>query len=221
MEFCAKCGRKGETIEGLCEKCYSEEHPSLVSFKDVKISVCNNCRRYLSKNRWIGFSSLKDIIKKVVKENIKGNKKIIVNPVMKDEKSKKVIGEVKIKVIGEEEEYIIPYEINYVTCPICSKKDSGYYEGILQLRDVNNVVVDYCLSDVKRYKEKGVFFTKVDEVKNGLDLYCSSKRYIISLGNKLKKKFKGEVKTSKSLFSRDRQRSKDVYRINVLFRLKL
>ncbi len=217
MEFCAKCGKKGETVEGLCDKCYSEEHPALVSFKDVKVSVCENCGKGVFKNKWTKFNSVKDVIVKAVKEGVKGDKKIKVNPIVKKGERK---GEVEISVVGSDEEYIIPYEIRYVTCPVCDREDSEYYEGVLQLRDVNEEVVNFCVNDVKKQKEKGVFFTKLEELKNGVDFYCTSNGYIRSLGNKLKKKFGGEVKISPHLYGRDKQRSKDLYRLNVLFRME-
>jgi NMD protein affecting ribosome stability and mRNA decay len=39
------------------------------------------------------------------------------------------------------------------------------------------------------------------------------------LGKKLKKSFNGELKESEKLFSRNRQTQKNIYRLNVLFRL--
>lgn len=217
MKFCAKCGRKGETKEGLCDRCYSEEHPSLISFKDIKVSVCSNCGKGLFKNKWTKFGSVKDVVKKAVKERIKGDRKVVIAPMIKKGERK---GEVSIKVIGMDEGYVIPCSVNYVVCPVCSREDSEYYEGILQLRDVSREVINYCMNDVKKQMEKGIFFTKIEELKNGVDLYCTSNNYIRSLANRLKKKFKGEVKISPHLYGRNRQKSKDVYRLNVLFRMK-
>ena len=64
-----------------------------------------------------------------------------------------------------------------------------------------------------------MFITKKEKVRNGIDFYVTSKRYLQNLGKKLQNCFGGELKVSSRLFTRDRQTSKDVYRVNVLFRL--
>ena len=220
MDFCAKCGIKGKTKEGLCDKCNSEENPSMISFKDVKLSICKNCKKTLIKYQWIRFNSLTDAIKRVVLENVKGTKKVIVNPIIEEkQQSEKVKGEVHVIVPGIEEEYVIPYELNYVLCPNCAKMKREYFEGVLQLREVNQEVINFCLNDIAKHKHKGgIFFSKTEDVTNGIDMYCSSNKYLINLGKKLKKRFKGEQKTTARLFSKNKQTSKDVYRVTVLFR---
>ncbi len=92
-----------------------------------------------------------------------------------------------------------------------------YYEGILQLRPFNKDVLDY----VKKQIEKSdCLISKEVDLKDGTDLYLTSQRFAISLARKLKRVFKGEVKISRSIHTRSRVTSKDVYRVTVLFRLK-
>jgi len=92
-----------------------------------------------------------------------------------------------------------------------------YYEGILQLRNPNKEVIDF----IERHIEgkENVFITKKEKVRNGIDFYITSKKYLQNLGRKLQNCFGGELKISSRLFSRDRQTSKNIYRVNVLFRL--
>lgn len=92
-----------------------------------------------------------------------------------------------------------------------------YYEGILQLRNPNKEVVDFIEKEVE--KKENVFITKKEKVRNGIDFYITSQKYLQNLGKKLQNCFGGELKVSSKLFSRDRQTSKGVYRVNVLFRL--
>lgn len=95
--------------------------------------------------------------------------------------------------------------------------DKQYFEGILQLRNPNKEVINYI---EKRIKEKSsVFLAKKVDVVNGIDFYISSNRFLRSLGRRLQKQFGGELKISPRLYSRNRQTSRDVYRLNVLFRL--
>lgn len=92
-----------------------------------------------------------------------------------------------------------------------------YYEAILQLRPKNKKVLDYVLKQIE--KRKNVFISKRIELKTGIDLYMSDRKFTMALGKKLKKTFKGNVKLSRKLYGFDRVRGKKVYRVTVLFRL--
>lgn len=92
-----------------------------------------------------------------------------------------------------------------------------YYEGVLQIRNPNDEVMDFINNSIK--KSKDVYISKVKKVGNGFDLYISDRRYILYLGRKLKEQFGGILKKSPRLFTRDRQTSKNVYRVNVLLQL--
>lgn len=90
-----------------------------------------------------------------------------------------------------------------------------YFEGILQLRDVNGEVIDF----VKRQtaKRNDVRISKIAKVRNGLDMYFTSQKYLRALGKKLQEHFKGEMIMSSQLFTVSRT-GKELYRVNVLFR---
>lgn len=91
-----------------------------------------------------------------------------------------------------------------------------YYEGILQLRNPNRKVMEFVKAQIA--KKEGVFISKIVKVKNGYDYYVSSRRFLKNLGYKLRKQFGGELKMSSKLYSRDRQTSKELHRLNVLYR---
>ena len=93
-----------------------------------------------------------------------------------------------------------------------------YYEAILQLRPYKKEVLDFVRNQIA--KRKDVFISKEEKLKTGIDLYTSSQRFTRALGKKLKKSFKGELKTTRSLFGRNKQTSKNIYRVTVCFRLK-
>ncbi len=96
--------------------------------------------------------------------------------------------------------------------------NNQYFEAVLQLRPYNEKVlraVEKMVGD-----KDGVFISKVVKQKTGLDLYISSQKFAQTIGKQLKKRFKGELKVSGTLFTRNRLTSKDVYRVTVLFRLK-
>lgn len=92
-----------------------------------------------------------------------------------------------------------------------------YFEGTLQIRNPKDDLVDFI---EKVLVQKGdVSIAKVKEVKNGVDLYISSQRFLRTLGNKLQQQFGGQLELSRKLHTRNRMRSRDVYRVNVLLRL--
>ena len=93
---------------------------------------------------------------------------------------------------------------------------NDYFEGILQLRNPNNEVISFIKSQIK--KRAGVFITKEQKVNNGIDFYITSQKYLQALGKKLKKSFQGELKISSKLHTKNKLTSKNVYRVNVLFR---
>jgi NMD protein affecting ribosome stability and mRNA decay len=92
-----------------------------------------------------------------------------------------------------------------------------YYEGILQLRNPNNEVIKFIKNKIR--KKEGIFITKEKKVNNGIDFYLPSQKYLQIIGKKLKKNFCGELKISSKLHTKNRLTSKNVYRVNVLFRL--
>ena len=93
-----------------------------------------------------------------------------------------------------------------------------YYEAVLQLRNPNKEAVKCIVNAIE--KRKDVFIAQKVKVKGGIDFYISSQRFTRSLGKRLKKSFKGELKESRKLFGFDKQKSKQIYRGTVLFRVE-
>ena len=95
---------------------------------------------------------------------------------------------------------------------------SSYFEAILQIRPADQKVLDYVYARI--YERKNVFVSKEVQTKTGIDIYLSDQKFARMLGPKLKKVFGGTVKSTRSLFSVDRQRSKKIYRVTVCYRLE-
>ena len=96
-------------------------------------------------------------------------------------------------------------------------KDGSYYEAILQLRPKKQNLITFVNNQIKN---RNINVAKEINKKYGIDLYLSSRKFTLQLGKLLKKKFNGELKISKTLYSRNRITSKLIYRLTVLFRLK-
>ncbi len=95
-------------------------------------------------------------------------------------------------------------------------RSDGYYQAKIQIRPRDKEVLNYIRNQVA--KKKGVEISKEIFFKTGIDVYITDQKFARNLGQKLKKVFKGELKITKSIFTRDRLRSKNVYRGTVLFR---
>lgn len=92
-------------------------------------------------------------------------------------------------------------------------KHSGYYEAILQLRDVSDDVFDFVEKEIGK---KNILVAKFQEVKNGCDFYLGNANLTKNLGKTLQEKFGGEFTVTANLFSwKD---GKGIYRLTVLFR---
>jgi len=92
---------------------------------------------------------------------------------------------------------------------------SNYFQGILQLRDVNDEILSFVHNQMK--KRGDVAVTKTVKFANGVDLYITSQKFIRIIGKKLKESFGGEMKVSAKLHTRNKQ-GKDLYRVNVFFK---
>jgi len=92
----------------------------------------------------------------------------------------------------------------------------NYYQGILQLRDVNEEMIGFVQKQIA--KRGDVAITKTARLPNGVDLYITSQKFIRIVGKKLRDNFGGELKISSRLYSVDRQTSKELHRVTVLYR---
>lgn len=92
----------------------------------------------------------------------------------------------------------------------------NYFEGILQLRSPNKEVADFIRCEAAKESQ---IITKEEKVRNGIDFYFASKKFLRTLGHRLQRTFSGELKFSARLHTRNRQTSRDVYRLHILFRV--
>jgi len=92
-------------------------------------------------------------------------------------------------------------------------KHPGYYEAILQLRHPTELVLDFVYAEIER---KGIYITKEEEEKNGIDIYLADGPFTRDLGHRLQAKFGGEYLVTAKLYGN--KDGRDVYRLTVLFR---
>ncbi|MBW2967843.1 hypothetical protein KY362_05135 [Candidatus Woesearchaeota archaeon] len=218
MAFCPRCGKKG--IKGrFCDDCAASELD--VSFKDMTLKKCVECSRFMVKHQWREFPDSGEGIVAAAMARVKNPAGLTIHffPVYKKLMDKPgVKQQIVLETEVEGQRFEIPATIDFTYCPNCSKKGTEYFEGVLQLRDIDQDVEDYVRSEIAANEKDGVFLVKERKLKNGYDFKLTSNKFIRALGKRLVARFTGELSESAKLFTRNKQTSKDVFRINVLFR---
>ncbi len=210
MGFCPGCGKKLHEGQRYCKDCRPSKD---IKVKDINVKICTDCGKYFYKNKWKK-ATIREAVKEIARKNIK-TKVDRINPLLPKITPKPGYTEdFEIEVIKENDVFIIPGQIEFTYCNRCSIKQGEYFEGKLQLRNPDNKIMNF----VEKYiSESGMHISKKEETRNGFDITLSDKKRIQTLGNKLKDKFGGILKISPHLFSQDRQTSKVLYRVNVLY----
>jgi len=96
-------------------------------------------------------------------------------------------------------------------------RDNNYFEGILQLRNIRDEVIEFTIKEIEKNGYTNI--AKIMEVTNGIDIYLSPQKSLRSLGNKLQKRFGGQITVSTKLHTISRVTSRELYRVNMLFRI--
>lgn len=210
-KFCFICGKKTDKLaDGRCEDCMKG-----CAFVDmpgrIEVIQCNKCKKMFFNNRWTDFN-----IEKVVESSYKARGKV--EKVKAEMEGRKVIATFILTPDSTdkevEETHEADFHINKVICPMCSRKHSGYYEAVLQLRGFGE-------NDLE--KLKGVFdnlerktFYRIKEVKGGFDVKVGNKLVVNTAAKDIRKKFPSEMKKSSSIVTKIDGR--DVHRKFILIR---
>jgi NMD protein affecting ribosome stability and mRNA decay len=220
MRFCPKCGKKG--IKGdFCSECSEDELE--LGFKDIVVKKCIECDRFMMRNAWKRFPDAEEGIASAARVKIKNPKKVLLNIVPRHEELKNKPGakqDMELEIAAKRQDFIIPAVIEFTYCDKCSKKGTDYFEGTLQLRDVTPEVLNFVREDMAKHAVDGAHVTKEKGKGGNIDFKMTSTKYMRQLGKRLKQKFSGELTETVKLFTRNKQTSKEVYRTNVLFRLR-
>lgn len=99
---------------------------------------------------------------------------------------------------------------------ILNGKHFSYFQGVLQIRDPSDEVVNFVINETK--KDGKAVITRKKKVSNGFDFYFSSNNYLKAMGRKLSETFIGELKLSSRLHTQDRETMKELFRGTIFFR---
>jgi NMD protein affecting ribosome stability and mRNA decay len=218
---CVICG-KDAVKTGLCPDCYSEANPLFSLIDKLELKECK-CGVFFLRNKWKKYTRA-EAVEMYILDNLKVNSdyhKIEVRIRLVRTNQPQVIVKV-MGVLGDkkfEQEIKKPIKFDIKQCPGCASQTSNAYQAILQVRvhkDRLHDIMEFIVKDLS--KRERVRITKEDVHRHGIDLFFNDSLYTKSLSTRLRNHFGGEVKISESLYSVDHQTSKEIYRINVLFR---
>ncbi|NTV24533.1 MAG: hypothetical protein HGA85_09315 [Nanoarchaeota archaeon] len=203
MGFCPGCGKR--TVKDFCKDCRPR---TVLEAKPIVVKICPTCKKMLHKNTWSICKNPEEAISRIAKTCIKGYNGFNIIP-SEDKK-----GGFDVEVEKDGDLFLLPAEIRKEQCPACSKRSGSYFEGVLQLRNIDNETISFI---DKFLMEERVFVSGRTETKQGFDLQISDQHKLQNLGQQLARRFGGTVKISERQFSQDRQTSKQTYRVNVLY----
>ncbi|MBN1275743.1 hypothetical protein JXA12_05650 [Candidatus Woesearchaeota archaeon] len=210
MPFCPKCGKDIPLGQEFCE----EHAPVEIKLRPFEIAVCS-CGRVRTHDRWFTPTNLEASVLKAAKEHCQQRASFRVEELVVPERR----GErttCKLVASYQGKEYPSSCTVRNQRCDKCARMGTEYFTAKVQLRDPPEGVLEYIESFLEPLTSKGVAVNKVEETLRGPDLYLTHKSSARQLGEKLVRRFGGAMKASEQLFSRDKQTSKGLYRLNVV-----
>lgn len=173
--ICPRCGvnsNKVNFIGSFCVNCY-EIKVKLPKPSEAHFTKCKRCGKMLFKGEWQKFD-----IQKVINNLFKKSKGEF-DTVNYDMGRGVLLFRKEKEGVEKVLEAAFPIDITVNICPDCSRMSGGYFEAIIQLRGDNlERLRQYADSLQKRIKEK-TFVTKVEEKKEGIDLYIGNSKVVL------------------------------------------
>ncbi|MFH0818151.1 MAG: NMD3-related protein [Candidatus Micrarchaeota archaeon] len=171
-KVCPGCGEissRKKFAGDFCIDCYSSRIPLKVP-RVVSIVECRFCGRIKDGKEWVP-DNQKNVERLVLSET-KG----------KFSNARVDLGQTpKITFVFEIGDSFVEIVRNFelkrggAMCANCSRKTSGYFEAIIQLRGESDKIAK-AQDRIGKKLEKTTVVSKVDELKEGVDLYVGSKK---------------------------------------------
>jgi nonsense-mediated mRNA decay protein 3 len=211
-KFCFVCGKGTANLaEGRCEDCLKGRALAILPEK-IEVTQCAKCGKALMKNKWIEYSP-----EKTAGSFAKVSGKLKRVEAKTDGKKLKMTFIIEPPSSGGEtrEEHEASFHINRIICPSCSRKHSGYYEAVLQLRGFGEGDMEK-MNDIFEMIERKSFCL-VKDVKGGVDIKIGNKLAVDSAAKIIRAKFpNSEMKKSSKIVTKIDGR--DVHRKFILVR---
>jgi nonsense-mediated mRNA decay protein 3 len=207
--ICPKCGARSsqkEFVGAFCVDCV-EFNLKLPKPSALPVSKCKRCGMMFLKGEWQPYSE--ERICEAVEKKCRGEFESVSYDLGRG------ILTFRAKAGGKEVtiERPFPLDIGISMCPDCSRRSGGYFEAIIQLRGGNPERLKQYSEALQKRLSKKTFISKVDELKEGIDLYIGSSK--AALGEFRDRGIKCTISTK--LFGESE--GKRIYRTTFLVRL--
>ncbi|MGC9058159.1 MAG: NMD3-related protein [Candidatus Micrarchaeia archaeon] len=172
---CPKCGTSSKTskfVGSICEKCYNQiNRPKTLPTK-ITVYVCRECGANRVRH-WD--EDISHEIMRMLHDKNFGFPKVSISG-----------DSVRIVYSGLGEPITIPLFFKKSICDSCARKLSGYYEAVVQLR--GKYSEQKFVQRFMRKIERVTFVPRVEELKEGIDVYVGDKQAVRALLAALKLK---------------------------------
>ena len=239
---CYLCGAPS-VIDGLCEDCYTKEHPLVKTPSVINLLSCKQCGAVKIPGGWKAIVGIDPNTEEMLEKQLEiaiGQEveKLFPEIEMFIEIEKKLdrVLEIVLVVQGSShpqlkdhrETYPLEIRLEYGTCDTCGMMSGGYHEAILQVRadgryltdeevrDVQNLVISRTVSEYG--KDAKAFVTNISETKYGLDFMIGSEHLCKQIADELQSTYLAERKENFKLIGQHKG-GKDKFRITILIRL--
>lgn len=207
MLICPRCGSSDsekEFIEAFCVDCYEIK---IKIPQKLKFERCKRCGRMLLQGKWSEFDE--HAIGQYIVSKCRGE---FINAIY-DHHDQSIVFFIKKGSKISKITKMINVNIEIIMCSDCSRMSSGYFEAIIQLRGRELRIKKY-ERVFKTELARKTFVSKVEEKKEGIDLYVGSTKAVMELLKEMKLTYK----ISRTLFGR--KEGRNVYRTTFAIRFE-
>ena len=199
--YCPKCGKSDAEAPFHGELCMECTKTSIGELPNVQVTICSKCGEVLDKGRKKKETTVQEEATRLLK--LKGTSPIYsedMASVEYDTPSGRIKRELLVLIRKEQ-------------CVVCARSNSQYFEAIIQIRGEDRLKVERMVDILTKRVESRSFIPKIDELKEGIDIYCGSRNEAIAALNSQKLGF---VRTEKLAGEKNGKR---LYRTTLLVRL--
>ena len=198
--YCPTCGKSDDKVPFYGELCTECARGRIEPFPPVRITICSKCGLLIDKARKKKTASVEEEIARVLKLKQK-------NPSFETAKS-----EISYDTPTGRMTQSVLLLTDKSMCADCCRAGSQYFEAIIQLRGAEGKV-QRMAGMMEHRLEQTTFIPKIEELKEGLDIYCGSRNEAIAALNTFQLGF---LRTEKLAGEKDGRR---LYRTTLLVRL--
>ena len=176
--ICPKCGATSDKIQFLGPFCINCSPIRIECPKEFIMDICSRCGRMRIARDWVKYDE--NLISRLLAKKCKGHfKKVDYEP---SANTATVFIEKEGTILKLER--TVKFRPNKVLCTDCSRRGSGYFEAIIQLRGRPERIAKYEKLLKSRLSET-TFVAKTEDLKEGKDLYIGNSKAVIELFREL------------------------------------